>query len=161
VSDLIYLVELTAYDPAISATRVLRYCSGEGYTTKPGETPANTYYEPRLKQPVNFERAAFSRARVMGDTSVGTGVIELTGANDDLAALLNYGFDGRSAVVRVGEQTAAYPSGFTTFMSGTMEQVEAKDSTITIRLRDLLEVLDQPLQETLYAGTNTAAMASA
>lgn len=155
MTDLVYLVELTVYDPAISGTRVLRYCSGRGFATRPSETPANTYYEPGVLQPINFERAAFSRARVMGQGSAGYGVIELANADDALSGLLDYGFDGRSAVVRVGVEGAAYPSGYTTFLSGTMAGVEADATSIKISLRDLTEILDNPIQETLYAGTNS------
>ena len=49
----IYVAEITAYDPAISGTRVLRYCTGTGYTTGAADSPAHTFYEPRIEQPAN------------------------------------------------------------------------------------------------------------
>jgi hypothetical protein len=56
--------------------------------------------------------------------------------------------------VRVGAQDAPYPSGFTTFLTGTAEQVEVGARTATIRLRDRLQVLSLPLQANRYAGSN-------
>lgn len=154
MTDLVYLVELTAYDPAIPGTRVLRYCSGVGKVTSPTETPANVVYEPRVIEPTNFSRSAFSDARTMGGSTVGFGEIVLNNADQGLSALLDYGLDGRPAVVRVGPQDGAYPGDYTTFLSGTVEQVEIGARRATIRLRDRLAVLDQPIQATKYAGTN-------
>ena len=76
-TDLITLLEITAYDPAISATRVLRYTSGIGKMTRPSETPANVWFDPRLQQPIRFKRTMFSNARVTGAATVGTGEIVL------------------------------------------------------------------------------------
>lgn len=153
-NDLIYLVEITAYDSAIPGTRVLRYASGLGKMTKPTESPANAWYEPRLKQPISFRRTMFSAARVTGGASIGAGLIVLNNTDQGLASLRDLGIDGRDVVVRVGRQDAAYPGGYTTILTGTAEQVEVGASEATIRLRDRMEVLRQPLQNTLYAGNN-------
>lgn len=152
--DLIYLVEITAYDDTIPGTRVLRYASGLGKMTRPSETPANAHYEPRLLQPISFKRTMFSAARVTGGASVGAGEIVLNNTDQGLASLRNLGIDGRDVVVRVGPQGGAYPADYTTILTGTAEQVEVGASRATIRLRDRLEVLKQPLQENLYAGNN-------
>jgi hypothetical protein len=155
VADLIYLVEITAYDPSLPGTRTLRYCSGIGYVTQPSETPANTLYEPRIVQPCNFTRSAFSDARVMGGSTAGYGEIVLNNADQALSPLLNYGMDGRPCLVLVGQQTASYPSGFTVFINGTIQQAEVSASKVTLRLRDNLMLLSVPIQQNLYAGTNT------
>jgi hypothetical protein len=152
--ELIYLVEITAYDDTIPGTRVLRYASGRGKMTRPSETPANAHYEPRLRQPIDFKRTMFSNARVTGGGSVGAGEIVLNNTDQGLASLRDLGIDGRDVVVRVGPQDGAYPADYTTVLTGTAEQVEVGASTATIRLRDRLEILKQPLQATLYAGNN-------
>jgi hypothetical protein len=155
VADLIYLVEVTAYDPSLPGIRTLRYCSGVGYVTQPSETPANTLYEPRVVQPCNFTRSAFSDARVMGGSTAGYGEIVLNNADQALSPLLDYGMDGRPCLVLVGQQTASYPGGFTVFINGTIQQVEVSASKVTLRLRDNLMLLSIPVQQNLYAGTNT------
>ncbi len=154
---MIYLIEIEAYDDTVSpaVTRTLRYATGGGKVTKPSETPANTFYEPRVMEPVNFTRSAFSGGRLSGGASVGSGEVVLNNADQALAALLDYGIDGRAVTVRVGEQNAAYPAGYTTFLSGTAEQVEVTSRQAVIRLRDRLATLQLPLQETKYLGNNS------
>lgn len=155
-SEWIYLIEVDAYDDttAPAAVRTLRYASGLGKVTLPSETPAHAFFEPRVLQPVNFTRTAFSDARVMGGSRVGYGELVLNNADQALAALLDYGIDGRTVIVRVGAQEAAYPSGYTTFLTGTAEQPEVTVREAVIRLRDKLAVLALPIQSTKYAGTN-------
>jgi hypothetical protein len=63
---LITLVEVTAYDPAIPGTRVLRFTSGLGTMTRPTEVPPNVHFAPRLQQPIRFKRTMFSAARLAG-----------------------------------------------------------------------------------------------
>jgi hypothetical protein len=152
--DLIYLVEVTAYDSTIPGTRVLRYASGLGKMTRPTEAPANAWYEPRLLQPIGFRRTMFSAARVTGGASVGAGLIVLNNTDQGLASLRDLGIDGRDVVVRIGPQDGAYPADYTTILTGTAEQIEVGATTATIRLRDRLEILKQPLQANLYAGNN-------
>ena len=153
-TDPITLVEITAYDPATSTTRVLRYTSGIGKMTRPSETPANVWFDPRLQQPIRFKRTMFSNARVTGGATIGSGEIVLNNTDQALAGLRDLGIDGRDVVIRVGPQDAAYPSGYTTFLNGTAEQVEVGSRAATIRLRDTLQLLPLPLQANLYAGTN-------
>lgn len=155
MAELVYLLEITAYDPDLAATRVLRFASGRGFMTLPSETPANAWYEPRILRPITFTRTLFANARVTGGGKVGVGDIVLNNADQGLAYLRDLGIDGRDVVVRVGPEGAAYPAGFTTFLTGTAEQAEVGAATATIRLRDRLAVLQQPLQATLYAGTNS------
>lgn len=152
--DLIYLVEITAYDDTIPGTTTLRYCTGAGFVTLPTETPASVWYDPRVIEPANFSRTAFSDARVTGGGSVGFGELVLNNADQGLNGLLDLGIDGRDVIVRVGPADAAYPAGFTTFLTATAEQPEVGARRATIRLRDRLASLALPLQATLYAGTN-------
>jgi hypothetical protein len=151
---LITLVEVTAYDPAIPGTRVLRFTSGLGTMTRPTEVPPNVHFAPRLQQPIRFKRTMFSAARLAGGSTVGVGDIVLNNLDQGLANLRDLGIDGREVVVRVGPQDAPYPAGFTTFLTGTAEQVEVGARTVTIRLRDKLQMLALPLQANLYAGNN-------
>jgi hypothetical protein len=150
----IYLVEVTAYDPSLPGTTTLRWSTGLGKMTSPSESPANAHYSARVAQPMDFTRAMFSNVRVTGGSKVGTGELVLRNTDQGLASLRDYGIDGRAVVIRIGPQDAAYPAGYTTFLTGTAEQVEVGARTATIRLRDKLAVLQQPLQATLYAGTN-------
>lgn len=149
---MIYLVEITAATDSAGTTTVLRY-SSTGYTTKPSDSPANTHYDARVITPAIITRNLFSNGTTSGESRVGYGVVELTNTDGGLDAILPYSFDGRSLVIKTGNDGDDY-SAFTTILSGTMEQVEFTFSKVTILARDKLAVLDRPLQTTLYTGTN-------
>src|SRR3990167_2558332 len=98
MSKRIYLTELTVYNANIGGTQVLRY-SNQGFTTGPAETPANTFYDARLRQPVSVTRDMFDAGATLGRSRVGYGDLILDNGDGELDALLNYAFDGRSLVI--------------------------------------------------------------
>src|SRR5689334_16027060 len=110
----LFLVEIVAYDPNIGATRTLRYSTGEGHVTGPAETPANTYYDPRVKQPLAMSRNMFLPAATRGRSSTGFGDLVLKNGDGALDDFLRLAFDGRAVTVRRGPVGAAYPGGFST-----------------------------------------------
>lgn len=150
---MIYLVEVTAATDSAGTTAVLRF-SSEAYTTGPAESPANAYYDARVKTPADITRNLFSNNTTSGASRVGYGVVELINVDGGLDYMRTYGYDGRSLVIKIGNQGSAY-STFTTILSGSMEQVEFTFDKVTILARDKLAVLEQPLQKTEFAGTNS------
>lgn len=150
---MIYLVEIVAGTDSAGTTTTLRF-SSENYVTKPTDSPANTYYEPRVKTPADITRNLFSNGTTYGASRVGYGVVELTNMDGGLDYMLPYGYGGRSLTIKTGLADADY-STFTTILSGTMEQVEFTFNTVTILARDKLAVLELPLQKTEFAGTNS------
>ena len=56
--DPVYLVELTGYSDA-GTSAVYRYATA-GYITAPTDTPANTWYEPRVSDPGSIVRSLFA-----------------------------------------------------------------------------------------------------
>lgn len=133
---------------------LLRYASQQGHTTTPAETPANAYYEPRIKQPVNVKRDLFDSGTTAGRSRMGFGDLVLWNPDGVLDVLLTYGLSGRSLTIRRGAVGAAYPAGFPIVWGATMEQVEAVGDTIVVKLRDWQLLLDAPLQTTKYLGNN-------
>ena len=139
----------------IGGTTTLRY-STHGFTTKPAETPANTHFEAVVSIPGNFERNMFRPGTTGGRSEVGYGALVLENRDGRLDPLLEYGFDGRQLLLRRGLDTAAYPAGFTTLLSGTLEQPEFSWGQVTFRIRDrLAEVADKPMQTVKYLGDNS------
>jgi hypothetical protein len=150
----LYLAELAAYELGVGAT-TLRYANGRGLVTTPSETPANTEYNPRIRQPVNVARHCFAPRATSGRSVFAPGELVLKngdGVLDDV--LTDFALDGRTLTIRRGLPGAAYPGGFTTVFTGTMEQAEAKDDSVIVRVKDRAFALDVPLQATLYAGDN-------
>lgn len=150
---MIYLVEIVAATNSAGATTTLRFCT-ENYVTKPTDSPANTYYEPRIKTPADITRNLFASGTTSGASRVGYGVVELSNVDGGLDYMANYSYDNRALTIKIGNPGDNY-SAFTTILSGTMEQVEFTFSTVTVLARDKLAILDLPLQKTEFAGTNT------
>lgn len=156
MSKYIYLVEIIAATDAIGTTTTLRFSSGDGFTTEPSETPPNTFYEPRLKQPAMMRRDIYSSGTTTGQSSIGYGEIVLVNNDGGLDSLIDYGFDGRSVTIRYGLDDAAYPAGFSTIFVGTMEQPEFRWSEVSIKIRDRQdELASKQIQTTKYAGNNS------
>lgn len=142
---MIYLAELTAYDPATSSEVTHRFASGLGYSN------GATFYAPRIEQPALFSRSMNDGSGGKAGMSLG----ELTLVNNDgaLNALASQYFDGRSLTLKIGNSTDAYAS-FTTVLVATIESAAFERERISIRLRDRSVTLDKPFSEVKYAGNN-------
>jgi hypothetical protein len=164
MSRFLYLAEITAYVPALvspanpTGTTVLRVASGLGYVTGSGAAPANTYYDARIKQPVDISRSMFDTASTRGLSRIGYGDLILDNLDGALDDWIDYGFDGRNVTLYRAdlEKTPApqYSVDFTVAFYGTMELAEFANDVVTIKLRDRQYELKAPLQTTKYAGTN-------
>jgi hypothetical protein len=154
MTALVTAVEVAAYDPALPGVTTLYYSSGRLITTTT-DTPPHIAFDDRILSAPNFVRRAFGNARVTSGGQASGGVLELANPDHALAALLDLGLDGRAIVVRVGIPGTAYPAAWTTWLSGTVEQLEVRADRAVLRIRDRTAILDQPLQATRYAGTNS------
>lgn len=151
---LVVAADISAYDPSVPGVVTLRY-STHGYVSGATESPAHTYYDNRIIQAGNFQRTMFEDARTFGETRLGFGEILLANYDGGLDGLLNYGFAGRSVVIRLADVTPGVVPTWTTIISGTMEQAEFNWDSVRIRIRDKQLDLAKPLQQTRYAGNNT------
>lgn len=133
-------------------TATQRFCTGTGYTSQPADTPANTFYYPRISDPGVFRQSMFSPGTTGGRSTPGMGDIKCANPDGGLDALINYGFE--SYVLKSGYPSKAL-STFTTIASGAIEQVEFAWGEITFKLRDKTAELATPLQSIKYAGSNT------
>lgn len=149
-----YLAEITHAIDAAGTTLVFRASNAE-YNTRPSDTPANTHYSNRVKQPGLVRRDMFSSGKTSGRTSIGHGQFVFVNADGAFDYLLPYAVDGRSFVLKYGDPTGPY-SGFTTVLRGTMEQADYSEDFIYYRVKDKLYIYDNPLAQTLYAGSNVA-----
>lgn len=142
---MIFLAEITAYDPTTSAVVTHRFSSGTGYDN------AGTYYIPRIEQPALFSRSMNDGSGGRAGVSLG----ELTLVNNDgaLNALAGQYFDGRSLTLKIGNPASAYAS-FSTVLVATIESAAFERERVSIRLRDKAVTLDKPFSEVKYAGNN-------
>lgn len=128
------------------------YYSTHGFTSEPGDTPANNYYPPRLKQAYEFTRSMFSSGKLSGNSTPGAGSITLINRDGGLDALADYAWGGRRVRVWLGGKDFAL-SEYGLIYDGTAEGLAFGDGEIVIRLRDLKYKFDREIQSAVFAGT--------
>ena len=109
----VYLAVIAAYDLNDSPPDItLYYSTGLGFVSGAADTPAHTYFSPRLSQPLNVRRQMFAEGTTRGKSTVSLGEIRLNNMDGALDYLRDVAFDGRAITVYRGEHDAAFPSGF-------------------------------------------------
>ncbi len=154
IESFIYLAEITGRSLDDGSEKVFRFSSGQGFTTSPTDTPANTPYDIGIDQPIEVTRSIYQPGTTEGRSKVGFGDLVLLNPDGSLDHLLRYAFDGRDVVVRRGKASASLLSEFTDVFVGTMEQAEFSVTRITFKLRDKQAALMLPLQSNTYSGDN-------
>jgi hypothetical protein len=149
----VIIISVTA---AVDAAGTLRtfYASTDRFVTQPTDTPPSTFMNPSVIDPGSLGLSTFSDGRTSGSTRLETGEVVLANADGQYDEWVSYSFDGRPITVYSGEQTAAFPSGFTKIFTGTMESITASWDTVVIKIRDKQYIFSLPLLTTKYAGTN-------
>lgn len=146
-----YLVELGPYNLSTSAV-VNLYFSDRGFVTSPSESPANTLYDSRVMEALNFQRSMFQEGRIGGRSVPGFGEIVLNNADGGLDALAGYAWDSRSVTIKVGEVGANLSQHFTIFQ-GVSKSVEFDDMTLKIIIHDDQDLFTRTIPSAVYAGT--------
>ena len=149
----VLLVEAKCWDVSVGA-EVTRYMSDRGYTSQPGESPANTAYED-IVVAVPEIRSWMAEA-FRGRSLVSYGDIEIdnsAGVRDDW---LEDGWDKRDVRIYLGDPSW-FRSDFRQVFFGTIQEISARDGrTLVLRIKDRQELLDKPLQtRTVAAGPKT------
>lgn len=141
---------IAGYD-TIGLAPVTLHVATIGHTTKPSDTPANTYFAPRLVQPEDSSRDMFNPGGTSGISRPSTGDAIIANGDGKLDAWLDYAFDGWLLIKEEGTVSG----GFTETGRGTMLGAEFGSDTITLKLRDRQAEMDTPAQTTLYLGDNS------
>jgi hypothetical protein len=151
--SIIYLAEVQGYNAEQAMTETLRFCSGLGYYDE--TNPMNgIYYEPRIEQPGLLSYEMFNDLKVLGRATVGYGELSLINIDGGLDYLNAYAFDGRAIVIKAGDDQSPY-SSFITVFSGIIAIISIEYSRVAFRIRDKTELLDRPVQTSIYAGNNS------
>jgi len=155
VSDeTLYLVEATASTDAAGTTATLRYAN-RGYTTEPGDVPANTNYLPDIAPDGTgtITRELFSGDKTSGASRIGFGEIQLINTDGHLDALLGFSFSSRPLLVKTGVPGQAFNT-LQTVLKATVSQVELTKRRVSIIIKDRQYELDRQHQRTVFAGNN-------
>lgn len=145
------LCHLEPYDLTEEDTVDLYY-STHGFTSEPNDSPANTFYDARLKQSFTFHRSMFEPGRLSGSSIPSYGSIVLNNRDGGLDHLAGYAWGGRRARVWLGGADFAL-ADYGLIFDGTVEAIEFGDGEISLRLRDLKYKFDREIQPAVFAGT--------
>lgn len=151
----IYLAHVKAWNGTSETTL---YFSSSFYVTGTTNLPtggaAHTWYDPRIQQPALMRRDCWSKGTTGGESTIGYGTLDLSNADGGLDYLIDWGLDGRTITLLVGEVQQGGTPTWTTVLSGTMAPPEVTRTQVRLRLRDRQASLDKPVCTNTYAGTN-------
>jgi hypothetical protein len=162
--DHIFLVEVQAHDGVEVRTF---YLSTAGFTSLPSDEPANTFYDPRIFDPGNFERNLPVPGTLNGSSNVGAGDIVVLNApvndGETLDDWFSYGWSGRQVTIKALPVGSRSISAASTLFVGRLDKLTATQplERFSLQMADRLSDLDKPLLTTLFAGTTVAAAATA
>ncbi|MBN8960578.1 MAG: hypothetical protein J0H71_05555 [Rhizobiales bacterium] len=160
----VYLIEVQAHDGVSLRTF---YLSTEGFTSLPEDAPPNQYYEPRIIDPGNFDRALFDGSTLRGRAKSGSGDIQIASSDPGNGQVLDdwfgYGWSRREIRIRSLPKGAKSISAASTLFVGKLDNISSTKplDTITLKIGDRLADLEQPLLTDLFAGTTLASGATA
>jgi hypothetical protein len=129
------------------------YVSNGSYATEPSDTPGSVAFTNALDDPGDITRSVYGSTRAGGTGDLDIGALSLK--NDGrFDSWINYGWDGQRILLRRYVKGLPYAS-MPILYSGTTDgppQVDRKK--VTMRLRDLQQVLEVPVCTNPYRGDN-------
>lgn len=150
----VYVAEITVAIDDAGTLETHYVCSGEGFATRPTDTPPNTPIPPTLMDAGSLRREMFSGDRPFGIVRSAYGEVSLYNGNGQYDSWEHHGFDGRDFVLRWGPIDGAYPSDFHTIFVCTIEGITLTETDARLRLRDNTQLLDKSfLNKSFLGGT--------
>lgn len=150
-----FVAEVTVRTDSVGTEATYLFATS-GFTTTPGDTPANTHAAPRLADPGTMQRDLFTGARVSGGVRPSFGQVVLLNGDGELDEWLDWGTGGARVVMRYGAEGAAYPGSYTTVYIARIASVHADIQHLRLVLRDRSYLLDRPVVTQTFAGTGNA-----
>lgn len=130
------------------------YFSTTPYTSRSGDSPSRTTFDPRLLNDVTFSREVgciFWGERSRGKQSYGA--IEINNADGALDSLVGQSLRDLPLVIRRGDAGAAY-STFSVVATLVIDQLDFTDeSVLRVVVKDTSAKLERTLQQSLYPAT--------
>lgn len=129
------------------------WATTHGWRTSASDTPASTYMPARVRRAGSFARSLFAGGAMGGLIRPNYGTLTL--ANDDggLDAFAQYAGGGGTVTCYWGQQSAAFPTGYTVVYTASIASVVVDWDSVVIRQQDQFERLDRPIVTAMFAGT--------
>ena len=153
----IFIAEITVVVDS-AGTEQTFYFSTSPFTTKPTDTPANTPVPAYLKNAGTYKADLFSKGRVTGLVQPNYGIMTLANPLDSTGKGVfddwnDYGVSNARVVLRMGYETDAYPSAWTTVYIARIYKLSVTNDEVNITLRDRSELLNKPVNGNVFLGT--------
>lgn len=154
----VFVVEISPVVADDGSTQKFLF-STKAFGTRSTDTPPNTRVRNCLLNPGTFKRNLFANARVTGVITPDYGNIILAnkvpvdGGPGELDDWVDYGLSGCMVNVYWGVPGDAYPSAWTFVYTAFCHSFVADATEVVLRLRDQLQMLDQPLVTESFSGT--------
>lgn len=162
--DLIFLIEAQGHD---GSGLQYFYFSSRSFTTVPGDSPANQFYDNRVFDPGTLTRSLFSSTSLRGRPSASSGDVELISADpgngETLDPMLGLGFGGQPLTIRTLQLGQKLLSLSFTLFKGRSKRIASDRplQRVLLQIRERFADLDLPLLSTRFAGTTVASAATA
>jgi len=132
-----------------------RYLSDKGYTSSPSDTPANTYYQPRITGSLQITRSI--DATNNGALSQTFGDLALNNIDGALDSWFNDYWVNRAITYFVGDPSWAR-SDFRQVFAGVCGGIDTSDRTsFNVLISDKLQRLNTTISETTLGGSTSLA----
>ena len=152
----VFVAEITVAVDDVGTLQTHYACSGEGFATRPGDTPAHTVIPPTLLDPGSLRREMFSGDKPFGAVRPAFGEVSLYNGDGRYDGWEHYGFDGRDFVLRWGPLAGAYPADFVTVVICTVEGITLTETEARLKLRDNTQLLDKSFLKDAFDGSSVA-----
>lgn len=144
---------LVEVDVKVGASVITRYLSTQGYVTGATDTPANTFYSPRIVGGLQISR----KLSIDGNISMSFGDIELNNVDGVLDTWIDDYWANRSLRIYLGDVSWAR-ADFRLVFSGVTTGIDTRRRTsINIKLSDKLQNLNNPVSEVKLGGATSRA----
>lgn len=151
-----FVVEITLTVDADGGTETFYFSAGgkkAGFRTKPTDTPANKWVEPRVLSLGKLRRELFTGARVTGAIRPAGATLVLNNEDGGLDPWLDYGVSGSRVVYRWGPDGGAYPADYEIVQLCYIQAFKLPDlNRVEVALRDRSYLLDKPLVTATFTG---------
>jgi hypothetical protein len=130
------------------------YYGSHAFTSGSGDTPASTFFAPRLLNSVGFNRSVgchFWQQAPRGEQ--GFDIIELCNADGHFDSYVGQSLRDKTLVIKRGNNGDAY-STFTTVATLLVDRVDfTNENVLRVYTKSVAAKLDRPLQSSLYPTT--------
>jgi len=97
-----FVVEVVGRDKSTDTARSFWFCTKEGWTTRPTDTPPNTEVWPVVVNPGNYSRDLFQNGFIGGIGTVGSGIVEISNVGRFDHLFTGWAFDGQPVRIYSG-----------------------------------------------------------